>query len=336
MAHTFRQIKANSATTATSLQVVLDSNQTSGDLNTVEIIYSSGGARTFTVTDTLGSTYTRITTHPTPEAGYRHFFYAMNVGAGANTITITADSTCAVIHGVVRCDGGLATSSALQAAIGVNAQSNPGATADTLTSGNIAATSAPAVLIASSVNLVGGGGPSVGTGMTSRGVFIDVGSGGIWRFADKALANTSSTAALFTADSDPSSTYATHGIVYGEAAGGGSSTTVTPAPAALTMNGRAPSANAFTNVRIREVLINEAGSPVGNRTGMSLLIWYGGSPVGAPDLSYSALTTDANGTTSWSIATGSLAYNQSIFYVATDGGASLSMYTCARMVPSYE
>jgi hypothetical protein len=89
-------------------------------------------------------------------------------------------------------------------------------------------------------------------------------------------------------------------------------------------------------VRIREVLINEAGSPVGNRTGMSLLIWYGGSPVGAPDLSYSALTTDANGTTSWSIATGSLAYNQSIFYVATDGGASLSMYTCARMVPSYE
>lgn len=113
-------------------------------------------------------------------------------------------------------------------------------------------------------------------------------------------------------------------------------TTLTPSQATLTLNGQTPSINPFTNVRIREVLVNEAGSPLGNLTGISLLVWYGGSPVGVPDLSYSALTTDANGTTSWSLATGSLVYNQNIFYVATDGGASLSMYTCARMIPSYE
>lgn len=118
-------------------------------------------------------------------------------------------------------------------------------------------------------------------------------------------------------------------------AGGGGSGTINPATAALSLLGRAGSANAFSTVTIREVLINEAGSPVANRTGISLLVWYGGSPAGTPDLSYSALTTDANGTASWSIAPGSLVYNQPIFYVATDGGASLSQYTCARLVPTY-
>jgi hypothetical protein len=47
------------------------------------------------------------------------------------------------------------------------------------------------------------------------------------------------------------------------------------------------------------------------------------------------LTTDANGTASWNIATGPLTLGTPIFYVATDGGASLSQYTCARMVPTY-
>lgn len=112
-------------------------------------------------------------------------------------------------------------------------------------------------------------------------------------------------------------------------------TTLQPAQATLTLAGRAATINNFTTVTIREVMVNEAGSPVANRTGMSLLVWYAGSPSGAPDLSYSALTTDANGTASWSLAPGTLTFGQNIFYVATDGGASLSMYTCARMVPTY-
>ena len=116
---------------------------------------------------------------------------------------------------------------------------------------------------------------------------------------------------------------------------GGGSTTITPGKATLTLAGNAATINTFTKVAIKEVFINEAGSPVTNRTGMSLLVWYGGSPIGAPDLSYSALTTDAAGTASWSLAPGSLIFNQTIFYVATDGGASLSQYTCARMIPTY-
>lgn len=126
--------------------------------------------------------------------------------------------------------------------------------------------------------------------------------------------------------------------LFDDGGGGGSATisNTSPQDIALTVNGRAVTVNTFTSVAIMEVLINEAGSPVSNRTGISLLVWYGGAPVGAPDASYSALTTDANGTTSWSLAPGGLTYNQTIFYVATDGGASLSMYTCARMIPTYQ
>lgn len=119
------------------------------------------------------------------------------------------------------------------------------------------------------------------------------------------------------------------------AAAAGGSTTVTPTTGLATVNGRAGTVNSFSAVAIREVLINEAGSPVTNRTGIQLLVWYAGNPTGAPDLSYSALTTDADGTASWSLAPGGLTFNQVIFYVATDGGASLSQYTCARMTPTY-
>lgn len=116
----------------------------------------------------------------------------------------------------------------------------------------------------------------------------------------------------------------------------GSSTTVTPSTGSVVAAGNAPSLNSFTNVRIREVLVNAAGSPVGSRTGVSLLVWYEGYPIGAPDLSYSNMTTDANGTTSWSIATGPLVYGDPIFYVANNGvAASLSEWTCARMIPTY-
>lgn len=131
-----------------------------------------------------------------------------------------------------------------------------------------------------------------------------------------------------------SDAYAFHQIAIAPAASAGSATAL-PGVGAITINGLAATVNSITSITIKEVFINEAGSPVSNRTGMSLLIWYAGNPIGAPDLSYSALTTDAAGTASWNIALGGLTYNQTIFYVATDGGSSLSAYTCARMIPTY-
>lgn len=118
-------------------------------------------------------------------------------------------------------------------------------------------------------------------------------------------------------------------------AAGGSTATVTPAPAVITITGRTPATSAFSNVRIREVLVNESGQVVGGAANITLLVWYSGRFGGAPDVSLNGMTSDANGTTSWSIATGTLAYNDPIAYVAQDS-VSFSNYTCARMIPSYE
>ena len=115
----------------------------------------------------------------------------------------------------------------------------------------------------------------------------------------------------------------------------GSSTTVTPTTGSVVVQGRAPTTSAFTNVRIRDVLVNESGQPVGGAANITLLVWYSGRFGGAPDVSLNGFTTDAAGTASWSIPTGSLAYNQPIAYVAQDS-LSFSNYTCARMIPAYE
>lgn len=116
---------------------------------------------------------------------------------------------------------------------------------------------------------------------------------------------------------------------------GSSTTTVTPSTGAITSSGQAPIINNFTNVRYQEVLINAAGSPVSNRTGLRFTVWYSGQCAGAPDLSYSDLTTGAAGTASYSLASGSLALGQKAFGVITDGGASLSSYTCGLLTLTY-
>jgi hypothetical protein len=115
----------------------------------------------------------------------------------------------------------------------------------------------------------------------------------------------------------------------------GGSATVIPAQAALTLNGRAPTTSAFQNVRIREVLVNGSGQAVASATDIGLRVWYSGICAGAPDVSLNGMTTDADGTTSWSIATGSLGFNDPIFFVAQNS-VSYSHYACGRLVPNYE
>lgn len=118
-------------------------------------------------------------------------------------------------------------------------------------------------------------------------------------------------------------------------AAGGSSTTATPGVGAVTLQGKTPTTSAFQNVRIRQVLVNESGQAVANAANITLLVWYSGVCRGAPDVSLNGMTSDANGTTSWSIATGTLSFQQPIFYVAQDS-ISFSNYTCARLIPNYE
>lgn len=122
---------------------------------------------------------------------------------------------------------------------------------------------------------------------------------------------------------------------YFTAVGGGSTGTATPGVGLVTVLGQQPSVNSFTNVRYSEVLINAAGSPVSNRTGLRFTVWYSGQCAGAPDLSYSDMTTGAAGTASYSLASGSLVLGQKVFGVITDGGTSLSSYTCGLLTLNY-
>jgi hypothetical protein len=142
-----------------------------------------------------------------------------------------------------------------------------------------------------------------------------------------------------TNENTASVTWSGTGYMYGIAAeivaSSSSSTTITPGVGSVTVQGRTPSTSAFNNVRIREVLVNASGQAVGSVTGINLAVWYGGIPSGAPDVSLAGLTTDSAGTTSWSIVTGTLAYNQPIFYIAYDP-TTPTRWTCARMTPNYE
>lgn len=116
---------------------------------------------------------------------------------------------------------------------------------------------------------------------------------------------------------------------------GGSSVTKTPTTANLSLGGQAVLTNAFTAIRIRDVLINKSGQPIGAQTNLRVMVWYGGLCRGAPDVSLNAQTCDSGGTASWSIPTGTLVNGTPIFYVAQDS-LSFSNYTAARMIPSYE
>src|SRR5690606_20825681 len=87
---------------------------------------------------------------------------------------------------------------------------------------------------------------------------------------------------------------------------GASSSAVSPTTGLLAVQGRAPTSNAFTTITLRGTLVNEAGSPLANQTGIACLVWYGNTPSGAPDESLSSLTTNANGSYSFALALGGL------------------------------
>src|SRR5690606_22191116 len=71
-------------------------------------------------------------------------------------------------------------------------------------------------------------------------------------------------------------------VIMGAADGGGVETTVTPTTGSLVLNGRTALVNDFDTITLRGTLVNEAGSPVADATGLSCLVWYGDLPAGAP------------------------------------------------------
>jgi hypothetical protein len=118
-------------------------------------------------------------------------------------------------------------------------------------------------------------------------------------------------------------------------AGGGSSATATPTTGSVVAQGRAPLVNNFTAISLRGTLVNEAGSPLGNLTGVSCLVWYGSAPAGAPSESLSSLTTNANGSYSFALALGGLAFNDPVYRVIYQGSPPTRNHA-GRRIPSYD
>jgi len=123
--------------------------------------------------------------------------------------------------------------------------------------------------------------------------------------------------------------------VFKEAASGASTATATPSAGALTSVGRAPLVNDFSTITLRGTMINEAGSPLANLTDIRCLVWYNSAPVGAPDESLSSLTTNANGSYSFALALGGLAFGDPVYRVIYQGDPPTRNHA-GRRVPDYE
>jgi hypothetical protein len=316
----------DSGDTQSSFGLAFGSNVTAGNVMIAACRFHVD--LTPTVADTRGSTWTLGGRYwNAGEEMGAVWYWAVVPSSGANTVTFSFTTPNAQVRIALHEESGIDTASPIDGSNGSSAFFTDTAT-DGASSGTFTPTEANARIIG--IALVNPSAtPTAGTnftlhhGSTSTRTWIE----------SRTLAVPASTAATFTI---PGSMLAIiMGIALKPAGGGGSSTTVTPTAGALTVAGRAPSVNSFTNVRYQEVLINSAGSPVGNRTGLRLTVWYSGQCSGAPDLSYSDMTTGAAGTASYSIATGSLVFGQKAFGVITDGGESLSSYTCGLLTFTY-
>jgi hypothetical protein len=324
--------KAQSASTA-ALTTVAITTAASGSSFLVFPVYVTGNLAASTpITDSKGNTYTAIGTEITNGGigiSCRPYLCTNGTGGAGHTFTMANAGTSIASMMAVEITGGL-TASLLDQYVASVVSSGPpynqpvttSAQADELVLALGISNSS-----AATVNYTVGGSFTKQQEQTDGATVVSM------CLASRVVSATGSYDPAWNPSAGTTVTAITLSLK--AAAAGGSTATATPGVGAVNTSGLTPSMNPFTNVRIREVLVNEAGSPVANQTGIHLVVWYSGFPSGAADLSYSNMTTDPAGTTSWSLATGTLVYNQRIFYVSHDGHPSLSVYTCAQMMPTY-
>ena len=132
-------------------------------------------------------------------------------------------------------------------------------------------------------------------------------------------------------DADTTATVATLDVITADSG----SSTVAPTTGLVSMQGRIPLVNDFSIISLRGTLVNEAGSPVSDATGINCLVWYNDAPSGAPDESLSSLTTNSNGSYSFALATGGLVFGQAVYRVIYQGDPPARNHS-GRRVPDYE
>jgi hypothetical protein len=138
------------------------SDNTAGNLIIVAVQWVTT-AQTVTVADSLGNTYQAATSQLDITYGALQIWYAMNVGAGANTVTATFNGTTTSTMAIHEYSG-LVTTSALDKTAGAS-----GASATASDSGATATTTQAGELLFGATQVVGtSGGFTAGAGYTQR------------------------------------------------------------------------------------------------------------------------------------------------------------------------
>ena len=155
-----------------------------------------------TITDSQGNTWTRAVQINGGGGGTIEGWYAMNVSAGANTVTATYSAAASYAALMIHEYSGAATTGALDVVASQN-QTNPGTAADAVSSSSAITTVDGALIFGCTGEGNGTGSLSAGTNFTLRvTVFGDSPS------EDRIQTTAGSVAATFTTD-DPTSNHST-------------------------------------------------------------------------------------------------------------------------------
>ncbi len=334
MAYAFvQQDHGSSGSTARTTAAVTNGiTPTAGNLVYIELTYFAAAQRTFNFPATWGTVQTVGTDYFDSAVGFGLIRrYVANCAAvsgnGSGTFSGgTADYPAMRISEY----SGLGTTSPLIVAGAVNKQTNPGTGAGSITAA-ITPTSQPAMLLGSSVANVASNW-NTAVSHTGRAMVWDYTSGTSFSMKpqDTRVTSTAATNMTWTTSAGVD-IYWSWITAFAEA---GVPKTISPSGVASAAAFGSHTVTTATKIRVVETLINETGAPLANLTGITVLLWRGTVPSGAPDQVLTGQTTDQNGATSWVFDRADLDIGDSIVYLAY-AGDPMTSGTVALIQPEY-
>lgn len=263
----FNAANYNNGSSGTTVAVTL--TVSAGSTLVVWVTWDDTNTATCSVADPTNGTYTAgSVNNDTGDSQAFQRFFKQNVAAGSTTITATFGAgvdfrgiAVAEVTGAVTTGGSDGSSGNIQA-------SPPGTSADAITTASMTNAAQPALIVACSMNVTGSTVPAAGTGFTSNGSDATL----LFRVESKRLTTTSSTqAATFTdATGGGANHYITAGFIFDEAAGGG--TTVS-----LTGQGAASAGGTLSPVVVKPVTGQAATSAGGTAAPLAAKTLTGGA-----------------------------------------------------------
>jgi chitodextrinase len=216
------QSAAQDPAAGNTVSVTYAAAQTAGNLNVVVVGWNDSISSVASVTDSRNNTYL-VAAGPTTYAGNatQVIYYAQNIAAGANTVTVTFNTTVNSPDVRVLEYSGIMTSAALDVSAGASGSGT------SLSSGTSTTTNANDLLVGA--NYIGGGFVAVGSGYTQRLVTnpdADL-------VEDRLVSATGSYSA--TSTQSPASWWVMQMAAF-RTAGGSSTPTISPRNAALTLS----------------------------------------------------------------------------------------------------